>query len=611
MDPRLPKPLLWVPSARKEGSDGERVGHPYVGVVLGYEELWGRPSTWSKVTRRLARYSMEDLLDVLSRFSGALWHGRSKRFGETQSKACLGLFGVEHGNRVISRAAECEKGLQSEGHTGPTVLFHDTQLQNLLKAALWSVTDRSESRGDHLSCLGEALLMTNNLLDQGRHSLEGVDIETPEGQEAWHLYMVANSLAQHTANPLHAMARSFHLYFEDRLNLREHPLYVDLPARLKEATGLVPEQLWSVLFGLLSYWSVFEIDQVSAKPGSIQRSTYLTSKYDFTEDESDLFFDFLTIGVQDLASQVQKRYSREAIKQFDMLPLAVKPLVQLGDRVYCPSYPLLLQKLSVGLHHLHLDPDLFPDPDERKRYLDYTGVVFEDYVHTLLLETYPPLSGRYVPGEELVTSKQRPKSCDGLLLYGSRVVVFEVKATLLTVDARSGSDWEAYLGKVQDIVVDAIDQLYATIDRLESGDLVVPGLPRDGVTFLPVIVTLEPLVMNRFVYRELDRIAGEHGLSASARTRPWQLLHVEELEVACLGVDQGRSIADLLAEKTSSPDSVGESFVNYCHSKREPFLTAGHHPMLAGIFDRLGRQVVDWLASKSKDVEPLGETGTT
>ena len=70
----LPKPLLWVPSQGDLDANREVPAQRFIGIMLGWEELWQKSATWSKVGRRLARYSLEDLFDVLSRLSGALWH---------------------------------------------------------------------------------------------------------------------------------------------------------------------------------------------------------------------------------------------------------------------------------------------------------------------------------------------------------------------------------------------------------------------------------------------------------------------------------------------------------------------------------------------------------
>ena len=151
------------------------------------------------------------------------------------------------------------------------------------------------------------------------------------------------------------------------------PTYVDLPGRLEASIGFSVMEIWSVAFALVAHWHKITVETVTDHPGAFDRDTYLSSRYDYSVEEVDRLLDWLVQDAADLRATLRKRHKPKEIGRFDVLPLASRPLVQVGERVFAPNFPLVIDKMINGLHHLHLDQRLFPDASDGDRYLRYMG----------------------------------------------------------------------------------------------------------------------------------------------------------------------------------------------------------------------------------------------
>ena len=256
-----------------------------IAVALGYKELFGKQASWAKLHKLLDRFSLVEVLDVLSRLSAALSRVRPEEVPGVQDKVIAGLFGEPLGTEIRLRAGEVQTGLRADGHDGVCLLFSQLQVAALTKVAVRHMPISTGSTGQDLGHLGLALLMVSELIEAGPDSLLGVDPATEEGRERWHHYFVANGLFHHASNEMHSLARSFDLYFTDRPHLREHPDYVDLPGRLEASVGFSVREIWSVAFALVTHWHKITIEKVGDHPGAFDRDTYLSSRFDYSVEE--------------------------------------------------------------------------------------------------------------------------------------------------------------------------------------------------------------------------------------------------------------------------------------------------------------------------------------
>ena len=588
--------FLWVPAEfSAEGQRGSgKVAPPDMGLRTAYGSslLLGKEASWEAVASLVGNYTIEQLLDVCVRISIALGHS-GVDWSDRQKLVLEGLCGTQKATTLWARAASLDA---KDAHIwSQPALFGDLQILTLAKVA-FLIELPGEQRETDWTPLVEALLMINDLVFN--QEILG-EPDTPAGRQQWHQALVVNSLFHHSENELHATARAFELYLSDRAHLRDHAHYVDLPALVEAVTGISAELLWAILFAFGAHWKTVELESLAETPGGIDRDHYFSDRYGFSAGETDKFFTLVARDVDQMREEIRTRYSFENIRPFHFLPFARWPLVTVGSIAYCVSLRLMEDKVGRGLHHVFLQPEVL-DSRVRRGYLDYVGVAFEDYVCQLFGRAYPPASARYVD-EQHLRDRIPGKVCDGALLYGDAVVLVEAKAPLFTLASRSGESWIEYSSKLDALFTNAAQQIENTVRGIEAGCLGDLGVdPKAIKSYFPLIITLEDVPLNALIYEDIDLRIRKKGLLSAAKIRPWQAIDVGELEFVEIAVQQGRSLRDLLDEKTSDSDSVHLGFGNYCYIRGERFFHEGMNPYLQQVFELVSEQALGMFSERLK-----------
>ena len=303
---------------------------------------------------------------------------------------------------------------------------------------------------------------------------------------------------------------------------------------------------------------------------AIDRRSYFPTHFHFSPEEIDRFFALVSTDLASLQRQIQTEYTLENIKPYHVLPFARFPLVTFGDRVYSVSVRLQMEKLVSSLHHLHLDPTKF-SWRQRDQYLTYMGKVFEDYVERICIRMYPSSSGRYLSLDKfsgLHTGKGK-KYCDGLILYEDAVILIEAKASLLTLEERSGFAVTKIKKSLQDIYGHAAEQIQETIVGIQGGVFASEGiLPQMIRQFYPLVLTLESVPMTPLICAKLQRELQSKQLLVGKGVEPLQFMDIgcfEELEAI---VANGSTLKQVLDEKLSSQAETEDSFANFLYRRR-------------------------------------------
>jgi len=594
---------LWLPVRPSDDSGG--VHHPSRFVILtpGYRDLYNQTVEWLDLVSRLKRYSITEILDVLSRLSSVLWYQDEENRSEIQKQLASALFGRPHAIELWKRKMAFERAMRSEGKVAPTILFHQHQVANVAKVALLEMgTSSSTATRDDLTELGEALLMMTDVLQDDEGSLTNLPPDSGDREQRVDGYIAANRLFNRHQDLLHELARSHILYFRDSASLRKHPHYIDLPKRLERVLGLTPDDYWTVVFALMGHWGTIQPERAHEAAGSLNRDTYLKGALSVSEEKSRTLFALVGRPVEDAAEAARSRYQVNDLRPFDFLPLYERPLVHVGNRSFCPVAPFLMEKLTRGLHYLFLDQDVF-SRRERRGYLDFMGAVFEKYVTDLLARMYPPISGRLVLEEEL--RKQTEASvCDALVLYGRDVVLFECKASLLPASSRMDLDPKRLYARAEEIYLRGVQQLGSTIAELREGRIAIPGIPRDNVRYFPVVITLEHSFLTRRMYHAVEAKVQSNGFIPLGNVKPWQFLEIAELEILETVVASGRSLVELLERKVREPHDVGESWRNHIYTVERELLNIGANEYLEREYEDIGQAAVDWVAERTVNPDP-------
>lgn len=564
-----PRPMLWLPDHCRPMSDrSKQCPLEFIGVTLSYHHVYGSRPDWEDLIRALAPYSLEQIVDMTCRVSASLYGAELPWDTATQLRICRGIFGEVEATRILDAAKRVDKGRQEKGGGAPLLVFHERQTLNLLKAAFMikGLGDRSSSE-DFIE-LGKAFLIVNDLAEGAPGSLlSSVGENGPEYFDRWLCYVLANYLFKSRSLDAYDLARYYDLYLTNKPGLRHCGSYVDLPIQLKAIKGLCPVALWSVIFTLARHWITVTEKTVYSGAMAINRASYLSENFKFSDTETEAFFSFCGADVASLKEAVEKRYSAGDLRLFDVLLFRKWPLVNFDERVYCVSLPLMMQKLTTGLHHTYLD-DSVPQSD-RQRYLTYMGDVFGDYVHRSLCRVFPPFAGRYLNLDD-VRSEMKGKYCDGLISYADAVVLIETKASLFPLEARIGNDVTAIKERLADIIIDGAQQIHSTIMALKNGWRDKGKIiPRQIKLYYPIIVTLEEIPMDPIIHRNVRRSLDAQGLLNEAGVQPLQYLDAGDFDHIEGALQGGSSLRELLDEKLGSQTEVNDSWGNFLYRRRK------------------------------------------
>lgn len=567
------RPMLWLPyKPEQPPNPATRGSLDFAGVTLSYRQVYGSEPTWNDLERTLASYSLEQIVDVVCRLSAILYKAPLTMDGQTQWQICQGIFGSDEANQILQTANRIKKEmLRKERGAPPLLAFHEQQTLNLLKAAFLLKNKEHPNTAGSLIGIGKALLMITDLTQGEPGDLLSVGPTHPEYFDRWLSWALANYFFPSGAVGSLALVRSHDLYLIDKPHLATCGSYIDFRAMLRATTGLEPHAFWSAIFALAAHWVALSAEIVSDATMVINKNTYFSKEYTFTDEEVERFFAICATNVDDMKAEVERHYTATSLRPFHFLPFANRPLVAFGDRLYTVSVALLMQKLITGLHYLFLDQR--HSSAQRQRYLTYMGEVFEDYAHRILERMFPHGARRYLRLNTL-----RPcidgKLCDGLIAYEEAVLLVESKASLFTLEARAGENIASIRGRLEDIYKDGAAQIQATIDLLRQGFHDDQGIiPNQIKRYYPIIVTLEKLPMHPILYGDIRRTLVSQGLLQDGGVQPLQSINIEELEHLKTVLAGGASLKQLIDDKLSRAAEADDSWANYLYRRRDNLKT--------------------------------------
>ena len=558
---------LWLPYPPRQ-APATRGSLDFMCVNLSHEQAFGEAASWEGIQRELAPYSLELVVEVLSRVAIALHHSDGPIDLAVQGTISKGLFGPQITNDLIETARAVDEAAQDHGGASPILLFHEQQVLSLLKVALLTKDSSEGGTGGDLIGIGKALLMAADLASEGPTKLSSLDQSDPEYLGRWLQYIVANGLFTADDVAPYALARCHDLYLSEHAGLKDRDVYIDLPQRVRQVTGLSPEMLWGATLALNQHWARMKLEEIGTVQLWLDQNRYFTELFDVSAEESELIFETCAVDVAQLQAQVRARYSLDDIKPFDVLPFARTPLVSFEGHLRPVSLNLLLRKLTTGLYHIHIDPSV-PSPG-RALFQTFSGDILSHYVDLVFGRMFS--THRYVILDEM-RAEFRGSYADGVIVYPDGLIVVETKASLFSLEARVGGDLEQLESRFRDIYFDGATQLNNTIAELRGGIRDEAGRIPDQIRwFQPMIVTLEETPMNPLTYGALKRLIEPAGLLNAGDIRELQVLTVSELEAVESIVTSGAATLEaLIEEKLSSGPEADDSWSNFLYRRRDRF----------------------------------------
>jgi len=559
---------LWLPYP-PDATPQTKGSLDFMCVNLSYEQAFEESPTWEAVARELEPYSIEHIVDVVSRLGIALHRSEGPIDIKVQHAASIGIFGLGLTNDIINAARRVDREIRDKGErSAPLVLFHEQQVLSLLKFALLTKEVEAPDTSKDLVGLGKSLMMLGDLAAEGPEKLTSLNQDDPAYLGRWLQYIVANGLFHVEDVGSYALARCHDLYLIDHKDLSDSESYVNLPTRIRSVTELEPDVLWASLLALILHWKQIGLEDIGDKVLALNRDEYFTKNSRTTDEESERFFATCTADIKDLQEQVRERYSIEDMRPFDVLPFAQTPLVSIERWVRPVSMNLLMRKATTGLYHLHIDSSI-PRKD-RGQFQIFSGKILEKCVDQLFARIYS--AQRYVTLDPL-RKRFGGSYSDGIIVYPDGLVVIEIKASLFSLAARVGSSLDQLEERFREIYYKGPAQIDATIKKLRgSAGKVIDQLPSRIDWYQPLLVTLEETPMNPLTYGKIKRLIEPEGLLSESDIRPLQVINVAELEQIEGITAAGRATFDeLFAEKLASGPEVDDSWSNFLYRRREKF----------------------------------------
>jgi len=206
----------------------------------------------------------------------------------------------------------------------------------------------------------------------------------------------------------------------------------------------------------------------------------------------------------------------------------------------------------------------------RETFRELWGRLFERYAVHLLEDFYPRISRILTTGVEYETCQ-----IDALLDFGAEVMVFEIKASLLTEPAKRGINEAEFLKDFNRKFVHnekgspkAILQLVASCKAVEDGGIRTATRP---TRIYPIFVSDEPAV-ETFFFNAYSNEIFQKNLPGGSRIQPITVMSINELEEILPYVSENAfSWAELLQSRFNGvgvrPFSVHQTIYDLSRSK--------------------------------------------
>lgn len=550
----------------------------FVGIRIGHSDLFGTQSRWDQVREDLSHYTLAEVLEWLGRISAAVENSEDHA-EETQAKIAFGLFG-EDARSLLARSHR----IANESGSGFSALFEPLQLISLAKAAFLFLPPTDQLRGTSPNRIGHALLRISDLIAPEIEAEP--DLNVPD-RGGWTPFLFASGSFYRGGTELHEIARFYALCLQSHEDLKSDPNYIDFRNLVFKATGLSPENLWLGLWVLLSQWKTIDAEGAVSGPVFIDEDRFLSTNFHFSTDEQARILELATASAKSMQESIRSEYSPDRFRPFDFVPLASKPLVRFGRRIFCSSTQLLMSKLSTGLYYTLANS---VQGEERNRFSRFMGRAFEQYVGRMLKRMYAHPNSLLVDGDALRTaalrqsprSKGNAKTADFLVVDGDLALVLEVKAGFFARNERSGVDADSLLRRLEDVYSRAGRQIENTIRLCEAGLFAEFGVRPEKITaYLPLVVTLDEATLTPYVYdlvRPLTLPGAQH------KTEHLQIVGISELESIETAVTSRKlKLLALLGAKSRSGRHA-DTVRNFLHQLPDGKALFERNPYLRAIF---------------------------
>ena len=390
--------------------------------------------------------------------------------------------------------------------------------------------------------------------------------------EDWLPFFIQNGAYNSKEQPMGALARAQELFarIPGKPEIQASPNVCPIDEWMVEDYGLTIEEQLTLGFSLAALSHAFEEGE------SAGTRVYITP-----ENLHDVFvkLGWETRHKDVLAAIAAHRgtFQREFAESGDTLehiawevkPFNRHPFLALDDGGLLLLSPrALLWWLSDGFHYRLLDSAQNRSLDRRgklsRAYTAFAGDLLEDYALDLVRSVHPgerPIGSGRVYGDQpygRVNAKGNysERTSDIAIDLGLDLVLIEVSASRVRADTLLLGDRKAVEDDLYRMLIAKARQLDHCIHALVDGRASIPaGEPEFDMERIeriwPVIVTAGNITQTQplwlYIHSKL-----KHELQ-QPKVQPLTILDVEDLELVCALVEEGRAMHEILAAKTQHP----------------------------------------------------------
>lgn len=598
-----------------------------VGVRAGSQRILGEKGSWEAIAARLKQYSLLEICDIIGRLGSVLTNHESVDL-ETQATIAVALFGPTQGVALMRRLAlmATRERLQPGELTANYTLFDQAALMVVLQIAVHVCQLEQPNQPRDYGSLGESVLLAADLIGGADSNPGDATFATKQGQEKWVYFFTVAALNRGRTPTAHLIARTSELFLAPDIVNSQHTDYVDLRAVFLEATGVALDAYALAQVYFLGTMYSLNRDNFTRQSAQFKVSVFTDPPLSLSAEEANRLFDLVGTDADQFRLRMCAAYPEGKVRPTYLLPIEESPIVRFGNAAVCVALPLLEQRLTSSIYHVLLNARRGPQNNAfRNRLLRYFGLRFEEYVmsafsriHSMEEHVHPKWHVALFSEKDLsaalnLDEDKRPPLCDGILLVGSAAFLFETKARMLSLDARSGTRPKEFFQKCDDIVISAARQLDSTANLLAAGAFRSLGLSRKTVNrIFPIAVSLQEFNMNPLLRGWINQRLEDNALLQKPtlhgiRLRELELMDVNDLEWCELSLQERKSgLARLLTRKAATEFGRGQSLANWGQVTRQEQLPAlarlSHHGI---VYRRVAEQAQAFFRSHAGNATDL------
>jgi hypothetical protein len=496
-----------------------------MGVLITWKELTGITPTTVQIQHQLAPYSLQVVLLGLARLSARLvtWQQKQNRKRELDAvRQTLPRYYPAIANLV---AARFDRVIL----TRITLLYVAKQALSACSLEGRNVETASDDERIMTCCL-----MANDLLLGRMPSRDDRAID-----KAASLLPFSNYLPDFD-DPLD-ISRNLILIEEIAPRLADRADYRNLAEEFRNATGLSPRAFCEFVFCAGAKFVTNLADQ-NNPAGLVLTPDFF--QHTQVRDEFEEFLSQYSITLRDLITKHRETITLDD----DFIILQDRPLIEFAPNHHlCIDPGFLLDKAGRSFYWtLHNNST----PKKRKHLLGYWATLVERYTQWLAAENYRG-RGTVIDGPRFANGDE---ACDIAVREGSRLILIEIKAGVLTAKAKYSFDAKVLEEELLRKAIQGeegerkgIAQLHRTIQRFQNGED-IQGIRAANITLIyPMLVFLDKSFTSPYLstlYREsFDRTA----LRRKPKTTSPMAVTLRDLE-SVLPMTHLHDLSDILDE---------------------------------------------------------------